>query len=118
MGLTRFSLKNEEERNDGMLNYSELLRQLKKKEEHIITKLAIYHELTSSVDIEEVLPEDVDEIVEYLHNIYLNNDNMSYRYPKVAEAALSICDYELSNLLSSIHEDSNKLEKEILDKII
>ena len=97
-----------------MLNYPELVKELKEKDEYIITKLAIYHELTSSVDIEDVLPEDVNKIVEYLYDIYLYNDNMNYLYPKLAETALNICDYELSNFLSLIQENGDEFKKQIL----
>ena len=51
------------ERIDTMLKYALLLKQLKKKDNYIITKLSIYYELSSLTNIEELLPEDINEIV-------------------------------------------------------
>lgn len=97
-----------------MTNYMTLLKELKEKDEYIITKLTIYHELTSSSDIKRMSLENIDNIVEYLHNIYLTNDDLNYLYPKVAEAALNVCNCKLSKLLSSIQENSDELEEQIL----
>ncbi len=101
-----------------MTNYVELTKQLKEQDKYIISKLSIYHELSSLTSIEELVAEDVNEIVEYLHNIYMNNDNMSYRYPKVAEAAAEVCNCDLQKLLSSIRKNSTELEEQILTKMI
>ena len=60
-----------------MLNYIELVKELEKKDEYIITKLSIYYELSSLTYIDELPAEDVAEIIEYLHNIYLSNDELS-----------------------------------------
>lgn len=100
-----------------MLNYPEIVKQLEEKDEYAMTKLAIYHELSSLTYIEELSAEDIIEIIEYLHNIYMNNDDMSYRYPKVAEASLYICNYDLNVLLTSIKENQEELENQILDKL-
>lgn len=97
-----------------MTNYVTLLKELKEKDEYIITKLAIYHELTSSPNIKRMSLENIDTIVEYLHDIYLTNDDLNYLYPKVAEAALNVCNCKLSKLLSSIQENSDELEEQIL----
>ena len=76
-----------------------------------------YHELSSLTSIEELAAEDVDEIVEYLHSIYMDNDDMDYLYPKVAEAALEVCDYDLKKFLTSIRENGDELEEQILDEL-
>ena len=101
-----------------MVNYTALVKQLKEQDEYIISKLSIYHELSSLTSIEELAAEDVDEVVEYLHNIYMNNDNMSYRYPKVAEAVDEVCNCDLQELLFSIRKNSTELEEQILTKMI
>ena len=83
-----------------------------------ISKLSIYYELASLTNIEKLAAEDVDEIVEYLHNIYMNNDEMSYVYPKVAGAAAEVCNFDLQGLLHSIRKNSAKLEEQILTQMI
>ena len=101
-----------------MINYVELTKRLKEKDEYIVSKLSIYHELSSLTNVEELAAEDVNEIVEYLHNIYMNNDEMSYAYPKVAEAAAEVCNCDLQELLFSIRKNSTKLEEQILTQMI
>lgn len=101
-----------------MINYVELTKRLKEKDEYIVSKLSIYHELSSLTNVEELAAEDVNEIVEYLHNIYMNNDEMSYAYPKVAEAAAEVCNFDLQGLLHSIRKNSAKMEEQILTQII
>lgn len=101
-----------------MVNYTALVKQLKEQDEYIISKLSIYHELSSLTNVEELAAEDVDEIVEYLHNIYMDNDDMSYRYPKVAEAAAEVCNCDLQRLLYSIRKNGIELEEQILTKMI
>ena len=101
-----------------MVNYTALVKQLKEQDEYIISKLSIYHELSSLTNVEELAAEDVNEIVEYLHNIYMNNDEMSYAYPKVAEAAAEVCNFDLQGLLHSIRKNSAKMEEQILTQII
>ncbi len=101
-----------------MINYVELTKRLKEKDEYIVSKLSIYHELSSLTNVEELAAEDVNEIVEYLHNIYMNNDEMSYAYPKVAEAAAEVCNFDLKGLLHSIRKNSAKMEEQILTQII
>lgn len=101
-----------------MTNYTELVKQLKEQDEYIISKLSIYHELFSLTSIEELAAEDVDEIVEYLHNIYISNGEISYRYPKVAVTAAEVCNCDLQELLFSIRKNSTELEEQILTKMI
>ena len=48
-----------------MINYVELTKRLKEKDEYIISKLSIYHELASLTNVEELAAEDVDEIAVY-----------------------------------------------------
>ena len=108
-------INHNEERIDTMTNYVELSKQLKEQYINRITKLAIFHELSSSIGIEEMSVEDVNEIVEYVHNIYLNNDNTDFIYPKVAYATLRVCNFSSDKLLSSIRENSKELEEQILD---
>ena len=101
-----------------MINYVELTKRLKEKDEYIVSKLSLYHEISSLTNVEELAAEDVNEIVEYLHNIYMNNDEMSYRYPKVAEAAAEVYNFDLQELLHSIRKNSTKLEEQILTQMI
>lgn len=101
-----------------MINYAALLKQLKEQDEYIISKLSIYYELSALTNVEELAVEEVDEIVEYLHNIYMNNEDMSYRYPKLAEAVAEVCDYDLQELLSSIQKNGTELEEQILTQMI
>lgn len=98
-----------------MTNYVELTNQLEEQDKNIITKLAIFHELSSLIGIEDLPSEDVNEMVEYLHTIYLNNDDTDFLYPKVACAALQVCDFSSDKLLSFIRENSEELEEKILD---
>lgn len=42
---------------------------------------------------------------------------MNYLYPKLVEAALNVFDYDLNALLSSIIENRDELEKQILDEL-
>ena len=100
-----------------MTNYVELIKQLEKQDERIISKLSIYYELSAYTDLAELPAEDIDEVVEYVHNIYLSNDDMDYLYPKVAEAALEVCDYDLQQLLTSIRENGDELEEQILEEL-
>ena len=100
-----------------MTNYAELTKQLKEQDEHIVTKLSIYHELSAYTSIAELPAEDVDEIIEYLHDIYFSNSDMDYLYPKVAEAALEACNYDAQQLLTSIRENSEELEDQIFEGI-
>ena len=82
---------------------------------------AVRGEPVKGIDVEDMEKqdtEDVDEIVEYLHNIYMNNDEMSYAYPKVAEAAAEVCNFDLQGLLHSIRKNSAKMEEQILTQII
>ncbi len=108
-------INHDEERIDTMTDYVELSKQLEVQDVNIITKLAIFHELSSSIGIEEMSIEEVNEIVEYVHNIYLNNDNTDFIYPKVAYATLRVCNFSSDKLLSSIRENRKKLEEQILD---
>ena len=83
-----------------------------------ISKLSIYHKLSALTNVEELAVEEVNEIVEYLHNIYMNNQDMSYRYPKLAEAAAEVCNCDLQELLHSIRKNSTELEEQILTQMI
>lgn len=100
-----------------MLNYTEIVKQLKEKDEYSITKLAIYYELSVANSAKNLSNEDINEIVDYLHDIYFGNDDIDYLYHKLVEAALNVCDYDLNNLLSSIRENSDELEEQILDEL-
>ena len=42
-----------------MINYVELTKRLKEKDEYIVSKLSIYHELSSLTNVEELAAEDV-----------------------------------------------------------
>ncbi len=101
-----------------MTNYMELLKQLEKKDEHIITKLAIYNELFSLTFMEDLTQEDTNDIVEYVHSFYLSNDDTGYLYPKLARATLEACNYDLQKLLASIREKSKDLGEQILNKLV
>lgn len=100
-----------------MLNYSEVVKQLKEKDKYAITKLAIYYELSSVDSAKDLSNEDIEEIVDYLHDIYFSNDDLNYLYPKLVEAALNVFDYDLNALLSSIRDDQDELEEQILDEL-
>ena len=93
------------------------MKQLKEKDEYAITKLAIYYELSSVESAKDLSNEDIGEIVDYLHDIYFSNDDLNYLYPKLVEAALNVFDYDLNALLSSIIENRDELEKQILDEL-
>ncbi len=108
-------INHNKERIDTMTDYIELTKQLEVQDVNMITKLAIFHELSSSIGIEEMSVEEVNEIVEYIHNIYLNNNNTDFIYPKVAYATLGVCNFSSDKLLSSIRENSKKLGEQILD---
>lgn len=100
-----------------MLNYSEVVKQLKEKDEYAITKLAIYYELSFLDSAKDLSNEDICEIVDYLHDIYFSNDGVNYFYPKLVEAALNVFDYDLNVLLTSIRENRDELENQILDEL-
>ena len=104
------------ERVDTMRNYGILVKQLKEKDKYIIPKLAIYHELSSLTYIEELSAEDITEIIEYLHNVYLGNE-LNYQYPKIAKVASELCHFDLQELLLCIRKDDSRLEQQILDKL-
>ena len=65
----------------------------------------------------ELSEEDKNEVVEYIHNIYFSNDDMDCLYPKVAVVALEVCDYDLQKLLTSIRENGDELEEQILEEL-
>jgi len=100
-----------------MLRYSRIVNELKKKDQYAITKLAIYYELSSANSTKIISNRKLNIIVNYLHNIYFSNDKMSYLYPRLVEAALHVCNYNLTELLSDIQEDKYELEYRILDEM-
>lgn len=97
-----------------MLNYPELVKELQEKDEWAVDKLGLYFELTMIADTTGCSNEDFNEVVNYLHDIYMNNDETDFRYLGFATAAARICNYDLSTLLTSIRENSDELREQIL----
>ncbi|WP_305113409.1 hypothetical protein [Thomasclavelia cocleata] len=95
-----------------MINYVELTKRLKEKDEHIITKLYIYNSLLSLVNIGELTP---NEIIDFLNEIYLDIDTTACVYSEVEEAILVFCNYDLQKLLSCIRADSDRFKEQILE---
>ncbi len=100
-----------------MLRYSKIVGKLKKEDEYAIAKLAIYHEIFSPNYTGIASNKKINIIVDYLHNIYLSNGDMDYLYPRVAGAALEVCNYNVQKLFTSIQENGDKLEEEILEAL-
>lgn len=48
-----------------MINYVELTKRLKEKDEYIVIKLYIYSTLSSLVNIEELAPDEMNEIIDF-----------------------------------------------------
>lgn len=100
-----------------MLNYPEIVKQLEEKDEYAMTKLAIYHELSCASSAKNLSNEDMNEIVDCLQDIHFSNDESDYLYPQFAVAALYICNYDLNVLLTSVRENREELESQILDEL-
>lgn len=98
-----------------MINYVELTKRLKEKDEHIITKLYIYNSLLSLVNIGELTP---NEIIDFLNEIYLDIDTTACVYSEVEEAILVFCNYDLQKLLSCIEADSDRFKEQILEDLV
>lgn len=98
-----------------MINYVELTKRLKEKDEHIITKLYIYNSLLSLVNIEQLTPDEINEIIDFLNEIYLDIDITACVYSEVEEAILVFCNYDLQKMLSCIRADSDRFKEQILE---
>lgn len=98
-----------------MINYVELTKRLKEKDEYIVIKLYIYSTLSSLVNIEELAPDEMNEIIDFLNEIYLDIDTTAYVYSEVEEAILVFCNYDLQKLLSCIRADSDRFKEQILE---
>lgn len=99
-----------------MLNYAEAVKELQEKDMWAVDKLGLYFELTMVADLIGCSNEDFNEIVDYLHDIYFDNDETDFRYPGYATAAAMISDYNCSNILASIRENGEQFKKQILEK--
>ena len=79
-----------------MLDYKAIVKELEEKEEYAINKLGIYYELYMTTDTEGCSNEDINEIVNY------------------AIAAVRLCNYSLKQILTSIRENGDEFNKQIL----
>ncbi len=97
-----------------MLDYKAIVKELEEKEEYAINKLGIYYELYMTTDTEGCSNEDINEIVNYLHDIYFDNDETDFGYLGFAIAAVRLCNYSLKQILTSIRENGDEFNKQIL----
>ena len=67
----------------------------------------------SLVNIEQLTPDEVNEIIDFLNEIYL--DITVCVYSEIEEAILVFCNYDLQKLLSCIRADSNRFKEQILE---
>jgi len=95
-----------------MLNYPELVKELEEKDENAVNKLTIYRKI--SPYILNMSIEDINVVVDYLHDTYFNIDDINCSYFVFVDAALYVCNDDLSNLLFLIRNNSTKLEEQIL----
>lgn len=100
-----------------MINYVELTKRLKEKDEYIVIKLYIYSTLSSLVNIEELAPDEMNEIIDFLNEIYLDIDTTACVYSEVEEAILVFYNYDLQKLLSCIRADSDRFKEQILENL-
>ncbi len=100
-----------------MINYVELTKRLKEKDEYIVIKLYIYSTLSSLVNVEELAPDEINEIIDFLNGIYLDIDITACIYSEVLEDILEFCKYDLQELLSCIRADSDKFKEHILEDL-
>ena len=99
-----------------MLNYPELVKKLQEIDMWAVDKLSLYFELTMEADTSGCSNEDFNEIVDYLHRIYMDNDETDFRYLGYATAAAMISDYSCRNILASIKENEEQFRGQILEK--
>ncbi len=67
----------------------------------------------SLVNIEQLTPDEINEIIDFLNEIYL--DITVCVYSEIEEAILVFCNYDLQKLLSCIRADSNRFKEQILE---
>ena len=107
-----------------MIDYLKTIKNLQKNDEYIISKLTIFYEFYSIVDTNEfnkLSIENINDIIDFLHSVYLESKYSNYMYPKLPDAALEVCSDDLRCLLDIIlngtSDDKFNLEKKIIDKL-
>ena len=107
-----------------MIDYLNIMMNLQKNDEYIISKLTIFYEFYSIVDTNEfnkLSIENINDIIDFLHSVYIEYKHSNYMYPKLSDAALEVCNDDLRCLLDIIlngtSDDKFNLEKKIIDKL-
>lgn len=106
-----------------MLDYKKICKDLLEIDKYAVTKLTMYYEFEYMVDIESLTKEDINIIIDFIHDLYLSSNDTDYSYSMLVDYVVSRFYVDNENdryidtqeLLREIVQNGNSFKNELID---